>query len=81
MAPQPARRGYGTWLAIAWFVGSTGLLIAPAFMTLGNHITPRVFGLPWSLVYVLGLIAANFVVLLVLYRRGVVDSEEPEGDT
>ena len=58
-------------LAIAYFIVSTGALVAPIYTSLGNHIEPRVFGLPWSLVYVLGVIAANFAVLLWMYRRGV----------
>ena len=35
-------------------------------------------GLPWSLVWVLGVIAANFGALVWLYRARIVDSEEPE---
>lgn len=58
-------------LAIAYFIVSTAALVAPVYPALGNHIEPRVFGLPWSLVYVLGVIAANFAVLLWMYRRGV----------
>lgn len=58
-------------LAIAYFLVSTLLLTAPVFTWLGNAIEPRVLGLPWSLTYVLGVIAANFAVLLVLYRKGV----------
>jgi len=58
-------------LAIAYFVVSTAALVAPVYTTLGNRIEPRVFGLPWSLVYVLGVIAANFAVLLWMYRKGV----------
>ncbi len=58
-------------LAIAYFIVSTGALVAPVYPALGNQIEPRVLGLPWSLVYVLGVIAANFAVLLWMYRRGV----------
>lgn len=58
-------------LAIAYFIVSTGALVAPVYTTLGNRIEPRVLGLPWSLVYVLGVIAANFAVLVWMYRKGV----------
>ena len=58
-------------LAMAYFLASTVLLTAPVFTWLGNSIEPRVMGLPWSLTYVLGVIAANFIVLLVLYRKGI----------
>ncbi len=57
--------------AIVYFGVSTVLLVAPAYLWLGNHIDPRVFGLPWSLVYVLGVIAANLGVLIWMYRAGV----------
>ncbi len=58
-------------LAIAYFVVSTVVLVAPVYTWLGNSIEPRVFGLPWSLVYVLGVIAANLGVLTWMYRAGV----------
>lgn len=58
-------------VAIAYFVVSTVALVAPVYTAVGNHIEPRVLGLPWSLVYVLGVIAANFAVLLWMYRKGV----------
>lgn len=58
-------------LAIAYFTVSTGVLVAPVYTALGNRIEPRVLGLPCSLVYVLGVIAANFAMLLWMYRKGV----------
>lgn len=66
MAPKTSQR-----LAIAYFVLSTIALVAPVYTTLGNAIEPRLMGLPWSLVYVLGVIACNFAVLGILYRAGV----------
>lgn len=54
------------------------MLIAPVFTELGNHIYPRVFGLPWSLVYVLGVIAVNFAVLGFLYRARLIDSVDAD---
>ncbi len=58
-------------LAIAYFIASTAVLVAPIYTVWGNRIEPRVFGLPWSLAYVLGVIAANFAVLVWMYRKGV----------
>ena len=77
--PRPAsatRRA--TRLAIVWFVVSTVVLIAPVYTWLGNRIEPRVLGLPWSLVYVLGVIVLNTVVLAALYAARAVDAEEEE---
>jgi hypothetical protein len=76
---DPARTRRRTRWAIAWFVVSTLLLVDPAFFVLGNHIEPRVAGLPWSLVYVLLVVTANFGVLSWLYvTRSVDDIEESE---
>ena len=58
-------------LAIAYFVASTVALVAPMYTVVGNRIEPRVFGLPFSLVYVLGVITANLAVLAWIYRKGV----------
>lgn len=58
-------------LAIAYFVISTIALVAPVYPAVGNRIEPRVLGLPFSLVYVLGVIGVNFVALAWMYRRGV----------
>lgn len=64
-----------TRAAVLYFVASTIFLVAPVFTWLGNSVEPRVLGLPWSLVYVLGVIAANFVVLAVLYKKRVIDDD------
>ena len=40
----------------------------------GDHVEPRVFGLPWSLVWVLGVIVINTAVLGALYLARAVDS-------
>jgi len=58
-------------LAIVYFVASTVLLIAPVYTSVANRIEPRVLGLPFSLVYVLAVIAANFVALAWMYRKGI----------
>jgi hypothetical protein len=67
-------------LAVAYFGLSTALLVAPLFTVLGNRVEPRVLGLPWSLVYVLLVVTANFVVLALLYRARVADDEDDEGE-
>ncbi len=54
------------------------MLIWPIYPALGNFIEPRVLGLPWSLVWVLIVIACNFVVLLVLFRLRAIDDREHE---
>jgi hypothetical protein len=70
---NPVERG-----AIAWFVASTVLLVAPAYTAIGNHIEPRVLGLPWSLVYVLLVVLVNTGVLAWLYIGRKVDAAEHE---
>jgi hypothetical protein len=69
-----------TRLAVLYFAVSTVLLIAPAYTVLGNHVHPRVFGLPWSLVYVLLVVGANLAVLGWLYHRRLIDHAEDEDD-
>lgn len=73
-------RRLGSRLAVLWFLLSTVALVWPVYPWLGNHVEPRVLGLPWSLVYVLGVIAANFAALLLLYRLRVVDDRELPDD-
>jgi hypothetical protein len=74
------RRSLSTRLAAAWFLLSTALLVWPVYPWLGNHVHPRVLGLPWSLVFVLLVITANFAALLLLYFLRVIDDRElPEG--
>ncbi len=68
-----------TRLAVAYFLLATASLVWPLFSTFGNHVEPRVFGMPWSLCYVLGVVTANAVVLLGLYFARVVDSREVSG--
>lgn len=76
--PEAPRRTLGPRLAVAWFVLSTLALVWPVYPWLGNHIEPRVLGLPWSLVFVLLVITANFGALLLLYRLRVVDDRETD---
>jgi hypothetical protein len=62
--------------ALVYFVGSTALLVAPLYTVLGNHIEPRVLGQPWSLVWVLGVITANTLVLALLHAKRWIDHDE-----
>ena len=74
---NPVERG-----AIAWFVVSTVLLVAPVYTIIGNRIEPRVLGLPWSLVYVLLAVLVNTGVLAWLYIGRKVDhAEHDEGSS
>ncbi|MBX7079316.1 MAG: hypothetical protein K1X88_09040 [Nannocystaceae bacterium] len=65
---------------LAFFVLSTAMLITPIYPWLGNHIEPRVLGLPWSLVYVLGMVAIDCLALAGLYVLRAVDHAELEDD-
>jgi hypothetical protein len=65
-----------TRLAVAYFLVVTAALVWPLFPILGNHVEPRVLGMPWSLCYVLGVVMMNALVLLGLYVARVVDSRE-----
>ncbi len=69
-------------LAVLYFVASTLMLVWPIYPWLGNHVEPRVVGLPWSFAYVLGVVFANFVVLAWLHAARVVDDPPSfnEGD-
>ena len=66
-------------LAPLFFVVMTALLVWPLYPWLGNAIEPRVFGLPWSLAYVIGIIVVDAAALTALYLLRVVDAEE-DGD-
>ncbi len=65
-----------TRIAVAYFVVVTAGLVWPLFPMLGNHVEPRILGMPWSLCYVLGVVTMNAFVLLGLYAARVVDSRE-----
>lgn len=65
-------------LSPLFFVASTAALVWPIYPRLGDHVEPRVLGLPWSLVYVLAVILINTVVLTALYLARAVDSAEEE---
>lgn len=76
LANAPETSSWATRLAAAYFVLATAALVWPIYPWLGNRIEPRVFGLPFSLVWVLGIISSNFCVLLILYRRRLIDDRE-----
>jgi hypothetical protein len=81
VSPPPApRRPLGPRLAVARFLLGTAALVWPIYPWLGNHVHPRVLGLPWSLVYVLLVITLNFAALLLLYSLRVVDDRELDDD-
>jgi len=61
-------------VALSYFTAVTLALIWPIYPWLGNHIEPRVMGLPWSLFYVLAWIVANTGALFLLYRTEPVDT-------
>jgi hypothetical protein len=63
-------------VAPLFFVATTALLVWPLYPWLGDAIEPRVLGLPWSLVYVLGVILVDALALTALYLLRVVDAEE-----
>lgn len=77
-SPSAPRSTLGSRLAVLWFFASAAALVWPVYPWLGNHVEPRVLGLPWSLVYVLLVITANFGALALLYRFRVVDDREPD---
>lgn len=67
-------------LSPLFFVGTTAALVWPLYPLLGDRVEPRVFGLPWSLVWVLGVIVVNTAVLVALYVARAVDAAEERGD-
>lgn len=75
MAPRVPRLAR---LSPLFFVATTAALVWPIYPLLGDHIEPRVFGLPWSLVYVLAAIVLNTAVLAALYLTRTVDAAEEE---
>ncbi|MCA9709381.1 MAG: hypothetical protein KDK70_26300 [Myxococcales bacterium] len=79
-SPRASRRTRGARLAVLWFLLSAALLVWPIYPWLGNHVHPRILGLPWSLVYVLLVIAVNAIVLNLLHVLRVIDDREPEPD-
>ena len=61
------------------FVATTASLVWPLYPWLGNHVEPRILGIPWSLSYVILVIAVNTAALVALYMLRAVDaSEHPE---
>lgn len=65
-------------LSVLYFALSAAALVWPIYPWLGNRVEPRVFGLPFSLVWVLAVILSNFGVLTLLYGLRLIDAEEPD---
>lgn len=74
----PERSRLATRLALIWFVLATATLVWPIFPRWFDRIEPRVAGLPFSLVWILIVIVANFCVVALLYRLRLVDDREHE---
>lgn len=70
------RRSLLARVAPLFFIATTALLVWPLYPWLGDTIEPRVLGLPWSLMYVVGVILIDAVALTALYLLRVVDAEE-----
>jgi hypothetical protein len=70
------RRSLLARVAPLFFIATTALLVWPLYPWLGDTIEPRVLGLPWSLVYVVGVIFIDALALTALYLLRVVDAEE-----
>ena len=79
MTGSVPRRSLLARVAPLFFIATTALLVWPLYPWLGNSIEPRVLGLPWSLVYVVGIIIVDAAALTALYMLRVVDAEE-DGD-
>ena len=67
-------------LSPLFFVASTAALVWPIYPWLGDHIEPRIWGVPWSLAYVLMIVLANTAALVSLYLTRAVDADEAEGE-
>jgi hypothetical protein len=69
-----------TRVSLLYFALATAALVSPIYPRFGNHIEPRVLGLPWSLAWVLIVIVCNFAALAVLFRLRVIDDREINDD-
>lgn len=77
----PGRSRLVNPVALLYFVLATATLIWPLYPAFFDRIEPRVLGLPFSLAWILIVIAANFVVVGLLYHLRLVDDREHEPDT
>jgi hypothetical protein len=64
-------------LALLLFVVATAFLVWPLYPWLGNSVEPRVLGLPWSLTYIVLVVAVDTTALVVLYVTRAIDADEP----
>jgi hypothetical protein len=53
-----------------WVVVCLAALVWPVYAKLGASIEPRVLGLPWSLIWVVGCCCASFVAVLLYHLTG-----------
>lgn len=67
-----------TPLALLYFALATATLIWPIYPRYFDRIEPRLLGLPFSLAWILIVIAANFVAVALLYHFRLVDEREHE---
>jgi predicted PurR-regulated permease PerM len=74
----PGKSSTATRLAVLYFAVATAALVWPLYPWLGNRIEPRVWGLPFSLIWILVIITSNFCVLVLLYRLRLIDDLEIE---
>ncbi len=72
------RSRLATGLALTWFVLATATLVWPIYPAYFDRIEPRVWGLPFSLAWILIVIVANFFVVALLYKLRLVDDREHE---
>ncbi|NJK31586.1 MAG: hypothetical protein HC927_03740 [Deltaproteobacteria bacterium] len=72
------RSRLATRLAVVWFLLATATLVWPIYPAYFDRIEPRVLGLPFSLIWVLIVIVANFAALVLLYALRLVDDREHE---
>jgi hypothetical protein len=74
---MPAERSrLATRVALIWFALATATLVWPIYPTWFDRIEPRIFGLPFSLAWILIIIVANFCVVGLLYKLRLVDDRE-----
>ena len=64
--------------SVVYFVLATLALVHPLFTWFGDSIEPRFMGLPFSLVYVLGVVTLNSVVLTWMYRSRLIGAQDDE---
>ena len=64
--PNPARDA----LLVLWVVSCLALLVWPVYARFGSSIEPFVFGLPWSLAWVVACVGLTFLAVLAYHLSG-----------